>query len=194
MKRSKLLLWFIELILVWSKVYRRIMMLIYKCRFASCGKSVWFDPKDQFTYENISLGNCVFIAPGAVFSCPKTNITIGNKVMFGPNVMIMGGDHNYRVIGQYMYDVKEDGVNLPVVIGDDVWIGAGAIILKGVTIGRGSVIGAGSVITKSIPNYSIALGNPARVVRQRFNPEEVIEHERNAKLRNADSKFLKNHD
>lgn len=65
----------------------------------------------------------------------------------------------------------------PVVIEDDVWAGANVTILKGVTIGRGSVIAAGAVVTKSCPPYSIIGGVPARVIRTRFTPEQIKQHE-----------------
>lgn len=78
-------------------------------------------------------------------------------------------------------DKNEEGVNnydAPVVIEDDVWCGANVTILKGVTIGRGSVVAAGAVVTKSFPPYSIIGGVPARLLKMRFTPEEIEEHER----------------
>ena len=66
----------------------------------------------------------------------------------------------------------------PVIIEDDVWTGANVTILKGVTIGRGSVIAAGAVVTKSFPHYSIIGGVPAKLIKMRFTPEEIVEHER----------------
>ena len=64
-----------------------------------------------------------------------------------------------------------------IIVEDDVWIGARAIILKGVTIGKGSVVGAGAVVTKTIPPYSIVGGVPAKILRRRFSNEEIIKHE-----------------
>jgi acetyltransferase-like isoleucine patch superfamily enzyme len=68
------------------------------------------------------------------------------------------------------------GINLPVVIEQDVWIGAAVIILKGVTIGEGAVIGAGSLVTKDIPPYTIAVGTPAKSIKKRFSDEELKRH------------------
>ena len=107
---------------------------------------------------------------------------IGNKVILGPNVTIMGGDHNYRWVGKYMYDVKEGGTDLPVVIQDDVWIGADVVILKGVMLGKGSIVGAGSVVTKNVPCYAVVAGNPAKIIKMRFSPNEQIEHEKFLRL------------
>ena len=120
----------------------------------------WIEPPIYFCYgTNIELGegcyinfNCNFVDDG--------KITIGNKVMFGPNVTIATVGHplnpNYR---EYMYTD-------PVVIKDNCWIGASVTILPGVTIGENTVIGAGSVVTTDIPANSLAVGNPCRVLRE----------------------------
>ena len=136
-----------------------------------------------FSYNTISLGNYVYIGPGAFFSAEHSRIVIGDKVLFGPQCMIMGGDHRIDVVGSYMFDVKNKlkQNDRDVVIQDDVWIGARAIILKGVTIGEGSVIGAGSIVTKPVPPYSVVCGIPARVIRQRFTPSQQIIHQNHLK-------------
>lgn len=92
------------------------------------------------------------------------NITIGRDVMIGPKVIIWGRDHGME-IGLPMRcqpHLKDD-----IVIGNDVWIGAAAIILKGVKIGNSAVIGAGSVVTKDVPDFAIVAGNPARLIKMR---------------------------
>jgi len=92
------------------------------------------------------------------------NIVFGRDVMIGPKTIIWGRDHGLA-LGTPMKEqrhVKED-----IVIGDDVWIGASVTILKGVTVGNGAVIGAGSLVIENIPEYAIAVGNPARVVKYR---------------------------
>jgi len=161
------------------RIARRANMYVVRERFASHGKNVLFDPRDTFTYERIHVGDDVFIGPGAFFAATETTIRIGNKVMFGPRVTLLGGNHNSGSVGQYMFDVKEKRPDddQPILIEDDTWIGACAIVLKGVTIGRGAIVGAGAVVTRSLPSYAIAVGNPARVVRLRFTEEEQARHE-----------------
>lgn len=130
-------------------------------------------------YQNISAGDDVFIGERAIFHASESGIRIGSKVMFGPSVTILGGDHRFDVIGEYMFDVKEKRPenDLEVVIEDDVWVGARVVILKGVRIGKGSVIGAGSVVTRSVPPYSIYTGSPAPRIRERWNSEQIAAHQ-----------------
>ena len=151
-----------------------------KTQFNSVGRNVIFDPFDKIGYKNVSIGDDVFIGSGATFSASKSHITIGNKVMFGPNVTIMGGDHNHSIIGKYMFDVKEKNIDndQPIIIKDDIWIGAGAIILKGVTIGQGSIVAAGSIVIKNVEKYSIVAGVPAKHIKFRFSENEILEHKR----------------
>lgn len=128
----------------------------------------------------IELGDDVAIGAGACFLSTQARIVIGSKVLLGPGVTIITGDHQINRVGEYIADVleKTEVCDADVVIEDDVWIGAGAVILKGVTVGRGSVIGAGSVVTKSTKPYSVSAGNPCRMIRMRFSEEEIAEHEK----------------
>lgn len=144
---------------------------------------------------NVQLGSNVRVGRGAVVSAPH-QLTIGDNVSVGPHsiVQVDGEIGDWVLIGMYVQIVGRndhaiDEVGVPirmatrvadrtavptdaVHIGKDVWIGASSVILSGVSIGAGSIIGAGSVVTKNIPEYSIAVGNPARVVGQRFKTEE----------------------
>lgn len=154
-------------------------MEIYRHLFLSVGKNFTFDPNGQYSYSTIKAGDDVYIGPGALFQASESGIHIGNKVLFGPKVSIIGGDHNTTQLGRFMFDVTEklkhnDKV---VIIEDDVWIGTGAIILKGVRIGRGSIVAAGAVVTKDVPYYSIVGGVPASVKKWRWNIERILAHE-----------------
>lgn len=93
----------------------------------------------------------------------RTQIHCGSKVIIGDYVLI-SWDVN---IIEYDYHSPGGGVPelSPIVIEDEVWIGARCIIVKGVTIGKGSIIGAGSVVTKNVPPYSLAAGNPAKIIK-----------------------------
>lgn len=155
-------------------------MYLKRGAFKSHGRNFVFDPDGHYTFETIQVGNDVFLGLRPTMIASDSGIIIGNKVMFGPHVTIVGGNHNISVIGQYMYDVKEkrpedDEV---VVIEDDVWVGANATILKGVHLKRGCVVAAGALVTKSVPPYGIAVGVPAKVQRFRFTVPEILEHEK----------------
>lgn len=162
------------------RCFSRFFCYVSRRRFKSCGSNVIFSPWDVFSYNTISIGSDVFIGPLAIFRASESGITIGNKVMFGPRVTIMGGDHNYSEIGRYMFDVKEKSENddLPVFISEDVWVGACVTILKGVTVGKGAIIAAGALVISDVPDYAIVGGVPAKVIRYRFTEAEVVEHER----------------
>jgi len=90
---------------------------------------------------------------------------IGNHVAVGPNCCIMGFNHKFD--NKQIPISKQGNTIKGIIINDDVWIGANSVILDGVVIGKGSVIGGGSVVTKSIPPYSIAVGNPCKVIKNR---------------------------
>jgi len=168
---------FIELIV---KSIKRIYMILLRSRFKSVGRRVNFDPMDRFSYSTITIGDDVFIGSGACFSASNSAIKIANKVMFGPNVTIMGGDHNISELGMYMFDVKTKlpENDLPVTISQDVWVGAGAIILKGVTLGQGSVVAAGALVLNDVPEYAIVGGIPAKIIGHRFSDEDLRQHKK----------------
>ena len=90
-----------------------------------------------------------------------TDIFVGDSVMFGPNVTVATAGHPIDPALR----LKVGQFNIPVRIGNNVWIGANSVILPGITIGDNSVIGAGSIVTKDIPENVVAVGNPCRVLR-----------------------------
>ncbi|CAM1509573.1 Fc.00g033120.m01.CDS01 [Cosmosporella sp. VM-42] len=130
--------------------------------FGKVGKSVYIEPPVNIDYGcNISLGDGFYSNFNLVIlDCGM--VTIGNRVMFGPFVSIFAATHETGV------QSRRDGVEYAksVTIGDDCWIGGNTTIMPGVTIGKGCTIGAGSVVTKSIPDFSVAIGSPAKVVKK----------------------------
>lgn len=97
--------------------------------------------------------------------CSSTTVRIGERCLIGADVMISDTDFHPLIPEGRRYRNEKDALAAPVDIGDDVFIGARAVILKGVSIGKGSVVGAGSVVTKDIPERVVCAGNPARVLR-----------------------------
>lgn len=126
------------------------------------GKNCYVEPPLHANWGcNTYMGDDVY-ANFNLTLVDDVKITIGNHVMFGPNVTVATAGHpvepNLRS--------RQAQYNLPVNIGDNVWIGAGSVILPGVTVGDNTVIGAGSIVTKDIPANVVAYGNPCRVVRE----------------------------
>ena len=159
----------------------RFLSFFYKKMLRGCGSNVRFSAlTSDFTYRNITIGNDVYIGPHALFLCTESQIFIGNKVLFGPHVTIIGGDHRITDVGRFIYDVldKHPEDDQDVHIEDDVWIGTNTTLLKGVTVGRGAVVAAGALVVKDIPPYAIVGGVPAKVLKYRFTPEQIQEHER----------------
>lgn len=128
----------------------------------SCGKNVNVERGASFTPlleigDNSGLGiNCYVDGP----------VRIGNNVMMAPDIAIYTRNHRYE---RTDIPMREQGMTdfKPVKIGNDVWIGRRAIILPGVSIGDGCIIGAGAVVSRDIPAYTIAVGVPAKVVKDR---------------------------
>lgn len=149
---------------------------IIKKSLRKVGANFKFGYNSEFSdHRLIEIGNNVFMGLNTVINS-NVLVKIGDNVMFGRNVTIMGGDHNSNVVGIPMRFVKSGGKNLPISIEKDVWIGCNVTILKGITIGEGTVVGAGSVITKSLPPYSVCVGNPCRPLKIRFSNSDLEAH------------------
>ena len=112
----------------------------------------------------LHIGDGCFFNHFSIIDC-HLSIEIGQRVKVGPHTYI--GDFDHDISANNGLQIPDTGNAKPIKIADDVWIGAGCIVLKGVSIGRGAVIGAGSVVTRDIPEAMIAMGVPARIVRRR---------------------------
>lgn len=127
----------------------------------------WKNINSFFHYsKNISIGNNVWIGQKADFD-GAGGINIGNGVIFAPEVCIYSRTHNFD--SEDLKALPFDNVMLTSVVNiqDYVWIGRRVTILPGVTIGKGAIIGAGAVVSKDVPDFAIAVGNPAKVVKYR---------------------------
>jgi len=118
---------------------------------------------------NIYIGDNVLINQNCTF-LDLGKITIGARVLIAPDVKIYTATHPLNA-KERCYDVDDGNAKIfniakPVTIGNDVWIGGGAIILPGVTIGNGAIIGAGSVVTKNVPDNVVVAGNPAKIIKK----------------------------
>ncbi|MFR1435790.1 MAG: sugar O-acetyltransferase [Acutalibacteraceae bacterium] len=136
--------------------------------FAEVGEGCYVEPPLHANWGcNTHFGHHVY-ANFNLTLVDDTDIFVGDYVMFGPNVTVATAGHPVdpelrRQIAQF---------NIPVHIGNNVWIGAGSVLLPGVSIGDNTVIGAGSIVTRDIPANVVAVGNPCRVLR------EIGEHDR----------------
>ncbi len=135
---------------------------ILKRYLAEVGENCYIEPPLHANWGcNTHLGNNVY-ANFNLTLVDDTDIFIGDNVMIGPNVVLATAGH--PVSPELRLQVAQ--FNKPIYIGKNVWLGAGVIVLPGVTIGENSVIGAGSVVTKDIPANVVAVGNPCRVMRK----------------------------
>lgn len=131
--------------------------------FAEIGEGCYIEPPlhSNFGGAHVHFGKYVY-ANFNLTMVDDTHIYVGDYTMIGPNVTIASAGH------PILPELREKGYqyNMPVHIGKNCWIGAGAVILPGVTIGDNTVIGAGSIVTKDIPENVVAVGNPCRVLRE----------------------------
>lgn len=112
----------------------------------------------------LTIGERIFVNHYAILDC-HYEMTIGNGVLVGPHAYITDFDHEIGAIKES--SIRMEGACAPVRIGNNVWVGAHAVVLKGVTIGDDAVVGAGAVVTKDMPAQSIVGGVPAQVLRMR---------------------------
>jgi len=137
--------------------------------------------------DGLRLGDNVYIGRNTILSCKEGSIAVGDYANISANCsllseteislgrycflaghcyLVAGGNHSFDDVSRpimFQPSVSKGGIR----VGDDVWLGAGVIVLDGATIGQGTVVGAGAVVTESLPEFSVAVGSPARVVRDR---------------------------
>lgn len=176
---------------LWSKIILKVKTLIYKFipdlkRLKNKTINSHVGSKGKLyptaTLINSIVGNYTYVSENSSFK----NTVVGKFCSIGPNLISGWGIHPTNGVSTHpmFYSTSsQNGMTLstvnkiqefePITIGNDVFIGMNVTILDGVTIGDGAIIGAGSVVSKNVPDYAIAVGNPIKVVKHRFNPEQI---------------------
>jgi acetyltransferase-like isoleucine patch superfamily enzyme len=153
-----------------SVIQQRTRMDLFPYNNFELGKGSMIE--DFSTVNNgvgdVVIGNKTIIGIGCTLIGP---IIIGDDVMLAQNIVVSALNHGYQDVS--IPPSMQKVVCKPIEISNNVWIGANCVITAGIKIGRHSVIGAGSVVTKDIPDYSVAVGNPAKVVKQ-YNPQTEL--------------------
>jgi acetyltransferase-like isoleucine patch superfamily enzyme len=146
----------------------KVRSYFVRMMLGACGNDVRFHMNVRIvTPKGLKIGNRCAFGQGT-FLTAGGGITIGNYVATGPDVKIWSVNHKF---GDPEAPWMEQGYEkVPVVIEDDVWIGANCFIKPGVRIGKGAIISAGTVLSKSVPEFAIVAGNPGRVVAWRKAP------------------------
>ena len=143
---------------------RRLRGLCAAHLFDACGRFVNVERGAYFGRgRGLCLGNNSGIGIRAYIQAP---VSIGNDVMMGPDVLIYTTNHRFSDRRRAMVQ-QGLATPRPVVIEDDVWIGARVVLLPGVTIHRGAIVGAGSIVRSDVPEYAIVAGNPAQIIDRR---------------------------
>ena len=144
-----------------SEGEKRLNMLKDMC--AECGEGVYIEPPFHANWGGKHCHFGKYVYANFNLTCVDDNhIYVGEYTMLGPNVVLASAGH--PILPELREKIYQ--YNIPVHVGKNCWLGAGVIVMPGVSIGDGSVIGAGSVVTKDIPAGVVAYGNPCRVVRQ----------------------------
>ena len=136
--------------------------LLFKLLGIRHGRSIYIEPPFRCDYgKHIEIGDNFYANSGCII-IDVAKVKIGDNVMFGPNVAVITAGHPIH------HEIRNTRFEygIPVTIGDNVWIGANAVLLPGVHIGDNTVIGAGSVVTKGIPSGVVAVGNPCRTIKE----------------------------
>lgn len=141
------------------------------CTLCSTSKRTALGVNHPVILRTLNMGSVIVIGDNTGISggviCAAKHVQIGNECLIGANVTISDTDfHPVKPQGRRFNSSLADMAVAEVIIEDNVFIGTGAIILKGVTIGRNSVVGAGAVVTKNVPSNSVVAGNPAKVLKK----------------------------
>ena len=202
---NPLTLWCYWIILKYINEYKfsqKKLSIRYLARFKKCKFGIYNTLYPEAHLSNVTIGDYSYVGSASQVSYA----TIGKFTCIGPNVRVGLGKHpsrNFVSIHPAFYSTLcQAQITFsssttfeefaPINIGNDVWIGAHAIILDGISIGDGAIVGAGSVVTKNVPAYAVVGGVPAKVLRYRFDSSE-IDYLLQFKWWDRDSEWLKTH-
>lgn len=140
-------------------------------------------PMNKFDFNHVNVGCGSYGELNVVDFGGTCRLRIGNYVSIAQKVtFLLNAEHCVNRISTYPFKVKELKVQKSesfgkgdIIVGDDVWIGYGAIVLSGIKIGQGAIVAAGSVVTKDVPPYAIVGGSPAKIIKYRFNENLISE-------------------
>ncbi len=143
-----------------------------------------FSLKISLIHKEVKIGSCSYISAGSLFQSPsfirigdrvsigrnfflQTNLKIGNDVLISSGVSLVGNDHDIKDKEKSVYSAKRLPESTVILEGDNL-IGYGAIIVGNIRIGKGAIVAAGSVVTKSVPDFKIVAGIPAKIIKNRY--------------------------
>lgn len=155
----------VQLVLFFPKIFKGISPFTFLLNVKTKKRN---KIKSGTRAQNLVLGKYSFIGR----NCLIMNSTIGNYCSVSDNVAIGLQNHDYKQYSTHPSFGKNSSAKRTI-IGNDVWIGYNALIIEGVKIGNGAVIGAGAVVTKDIPDFAVAVGTPAKVIKFRFGENEI---------------------
>lgn len=143
--------------------------IFYKLLFKQLRGIAWIQPRVTIVDSHkLRIGKNCGINTGTYINA-KGGISLGNDVLIGTNVTISSGKH--PVEGREPAIFQRPTQPLPIIVEDDVWIGANAVIMPGVTVKRGTVVGAGAIVTRDTEEYSVVVGAPAKTIRYRYEKD-----------------------
>jgi acetyltransferase-like isoleucine patch superfamily enzyme len=158
-------------------IKHQMVRYLFKWKWRRLNRHNETSPVNMFRIEKVIVGKKTYGGLNVVdFSPLDTKLRIGSYCSISPGVQfLLGGEHQINSISTYPFKVKcfdydrEAGSKGDIIVGDDVWIGTNAIICSGVKIGQGAILAAGAVVTKDVEPYAIVGGNPATIIKYRFD-------------------------
>ncbi|WP_284738949.1 CatB-related O-acetyltransferase [Clostridium felsineum] len=181
-----------------DRIIYHVKLVFFKIKWRKKNKNNFTSVKNIFDLNKVKVGKMSYgILQVHQWDDAKEKLIIGEYVSIALGTeFILGGNHRMDTISTYPFKTKilgesdEAYTKGTIIIEDGVWIGMNSIILSGVTIGKGAVVGAGSVVSKNIPPYAVAVGNPAKIIKYRI-PKKLIQQALEFDYSKIDNNFIK---